>query len=348
MKKVFTMVVALSVFLCSGCTVIKRRTEIPQIWTGGHYPFQLVDADPDEYDETFSKITGLNIFCGDITGSSLDDLRPLAELLCENNIKVSIEVGGLYNHVWADECGERSAEIDLATLNKWRDAGGTVDRLFMDEAIGRVTSVYGSGWGSADYPYLTYEEAGNEMADYISAVRAIYPDIEIYLGTNFPNWGWKGEIDFYGRGEDGMFRGDYYIALTDFLDTVDARGEKIDGVEVDNPYEYYTGKGSADDEIDWAARLADLENVVKSRGLKFNIIINSEGGNTSPLLFYFYTMEYIKMYLGNGGAPDTITVESWYTYPDKTLPESERNTLFRTACDVYDFTENFYYEKTGG
>lgn len=143
-----------------------------------------------------------------------------------------------------------------------------------------------------------------------------------------------------------MFRGDYYIALTDFLDTVDARGEKIDGVEVDNPYEYYTGKGSADDEIDWAARLADLENVVKSRGLKFNIIINSEGGNTSPLLFYFYTMEYIKMYLGNGGAPDTITVESWYTYPDKTLPESERNTLFRTACDVYDFTENFYYEKT--
>ena len=53
MKKVFTMVVALSVFLCSGCTVIKRRTEVPQIWTGGHYPFQLVDADPDEYDETF-------------------------------------------------------------------------------------------------------------------------------------------------------------------------------------------------------------------------------------------------------------------------------------------------------
>ena len=118
------------------------------------------------------------------------------------------------------------------------------------------------------------------------------------------------------------YRGDYYIALTQFLDTVATRGEKIDGVEVDHPYSYYIGENSVDPEIDWTVRVADLEATVKERGLKFNMIINSEGGLKSSAHFYGETIEYIKLYLKNGGNPDTVTVESWYPYPDSTVPES--------------------------
>jgi hypothetical protein len=83
-------------------------------------------------------------------------------------------------------------------------------------------------------------------------------------------------------------------------------------------------------------RLVNLEAQVRAAGLPFALIYNSaEGGTTSNAQFHDDTVAFVEAYQAAGGDPEIRHVESWYTYPDTMLPETEDYTLTNTARDSF-------------
>ena len=62
--------------------------------------------------------------------------------------------------------------------------------------------------------------------------RARFPKIQFFALTNFPNWGWKGEMSYWGG---GMFYGDYFEALKGIISQDQSRGHPDPGRDRGQP-----------------------------------------------------------------------------------------------------------------
>jgi hypothetical protein len=72
--------------------------------------------------------------------------------------------------------------------------------------------------------------------------------------------------------------------------------------------------------------------MVRSAGLKFELIVNSEyGGATSNEEFANRSLQYLDLYHAKGGRPDGYVLEGWYRYPDQLSPDTDPHTLSNTA-----------------
>jgi hypothetical protein len=112
------------------------------------------------------------------------------------------------------------------------------------------------------------------------------------------------------------------------LDKLRAAGIQLDGVTVDNPYEYLVGEhfsvNLADPKsVNWLARVRSYEDFAREQGLTFNLIVNSErGGNESDERFFLETLRMVDTYQHAGGRPTRWFVQSWYPFPQQMLPET--------------------------
>ncbi len=70
--------------------------------------------------------------------NSIEKLSCLAKMCKKNNLKVAIECGGTFNPPWGDQAGENSAKAELDIIDKWCEAGGTVDFLDFDGPVRRL------------------------------------------------------------------------------------------------------------------------------------------------------------------------------------------------------------------
>ncbi|MCL5270908.1 MAG: hypothetical protein M1457_10265 [bacterium] len=275
----------------------------------------------------------------DRVGSRYSDgeLRAIADMCRRNRIRIAIECGGPLGVTAPDATeGETSARIELKKIARLARAGATPDYLNLDHPIRRINEAAERN-GTA----FSLDQAVAELVDYMKAVRAVYPQIQFYLLSNFPNWGWKGERSYTGQTGKPMGWGDYYPVVTKAIDAANAAGIPLAGVTVDFPYDYATGlvrhPGFANDpqRTDWIARIRELENLVHGRGLKFTLIVNSQrGGARDPKLYSEDTLAYIDLYRAAGGKPDVWLVESWYRYPRRVVPETEPYTMTNLVWEV--------------
>lgn len=83
-------------------------------------------------------LTCLKLYIGMMKTAERSELEKLVALVRTNNLKVIVEVGGTLNYDWQDQAGEKSAEVELAKLKRWYDAGGTVDYLDLDDPVYRL------------------------------------------------------------------------------------------------------------------------------------------------------------------------------------------------------------------
>ena len=342
MRKLLLFILTVILVLTfTSCTVRKESNlsnDVPLFRMGPASSFEILSYDEEDIKNTLLNIDEYNIFVGNLSNADDGQIKELIELLIKYDVKTVVECGGTLNHEWGERCGETSAEIELTTFRRWVSMGGKIDCLFLDEPIGRVTTPLGAGWGSPDVEYLTYEQQGNELGDYIEAVRAELGDVEIYIGANFPHWGWKGIRAYLGGDSNPLNRGDYYTALSTALDCLEKRDIKVTGVQIDNPHEYSGHKG----DISYSEVIRDVEDTVHNLGLKFNMIVNSEGGMKSPQHFARSSLLYLEEYLNGGAKPDVLTLESWYSYPDKAGPETEPYTMCNTMLRFMELAKSFY------
>ena len=127
-----------------------------------------------------------------------------------------------------------------------------------------------------------------------------------------------------------------------------ARGLSLNGVTVDFPHQY-TNAGGSYTQAQRFARLFDLEDEAKKRGLKLQFVFNDDStasmANTTvgAQTYHNKTLEYIKEYETrntNGGKgyrknPDVYIIQSWFPYnPPKMLPETEPYTMTYLVAEV--------------
>lgn len=246
--------------------------------------------------------------------------------------------------------GTLTARTEMAKLANLIATYGAPDYLVLDGPLRRLVHP-GADTGRGPYHgeqqgLSDFAAAAVEVAAYMRTWRAEHPHVQFVILTNFPNWGWKGDVAYWASGPDGMYWGDYHVALTTLLDHLESEGLRPNAVRADNPYEYSRGSMPIPqphypppmrdpDQTDWLARLLDLERYVTARGYPFDLIVNSQqGGHTSGAAFEAHTLEYIRWYRQAGGRPGRFVVQTWYRYPEQLAPENQPGTLTHTLKQV--------------
>jgi hypothetical protein len=319
------LLVAVATSACTSPDVSPVRAEV---WLCP-FPPELVDS-PGEWKFVANRVSGVQLYVDWINKTPAETLARAAKFVRERNIQVSVECGGTVNADWQDQAGERAAAVELAKIAKWTKAGGVVDYLNLD---GPVCRLLGHGGWNRGAPFTSIERCADELMDYMSAVKRAHPKIRFFLLTNFPNWGYRGDVSYHARGPARQDNGDYDEVLRIVLRKAKQAGHEFTGITVDNPYEYTIGELKSarlaePSKVDWLARIRSLEDFARSRGLEFGLIINSEkGGKTSDRAFFERTLKMLDMYIEAGGKPTRYFVQSWYRFPERYLPEDAPHSM---------------------
>jgi hypothetical protein len=315
--------ITLSILFCS-----RLQAETPEVWMGHIGVEQLVE-DPANWSFVCKNIDGIQVFIDWIPKCPPDTLKKLVAILNENSIQLMVECGGTLEYAPLDETnGEKSAEIELAKIEPLIQAGRVPDFLNLDHPVVRLLEP-----GEGKQPFPSVEAAVKEYGDYLKAIHTAQPGIQFFELTNFPNWGWRGNIGYHGIGKDRMGHGDYAKVLPLIIEGSRQLSIPIRGVTADNPYDYTIGRRPSatlenPTEINWMGRVLDLENRVEADGLEFNLIINSEEpGFSSAEEYSKQTLQFLDEYQAAGGSPKRFLVESWYDEPKKVVPETEPYTM---------------------
>ncbi|WP_436714503.1 hypothetical protein U8335_15635 [Roseiconus lacunae] len=245
--------------------------------------------------------------------------------------------------------GELTARVEMKKLQNLIDAAGGIDLIALDGPIRRLlypgadngrTTPKGEAVGLKDT-----SQAVEEIIRYMQVWQESHPQIRFVVLTNFPNWGWRGDIAYWASGPEGAYWGDYKPAVELLIQRCQQAGVRLEGLRVDHPYEFTTGEFELagtkwptpirdPKTVDWMARIRELEQITRKAGLRFELIVNSEyGGATSNEAFAKRSLEYLHRYHEHGGRPDRYVLEGWYQYPNRVAPDTEMHTLSHTALE---------------
>jgi len=302
----------------------------PEIWLCmRNRVFDLLDPDA-EWPFVKEHISGIQFYIDMVNKAPSEKLKQFVQLIQKQKYQVAIECGGTLDFAPMNSTnGERSAAIELAKIDKFYAAGGKVDFLNIDGPIRRLMHPKSKRRGSFD----SVEKAADELVDYLRIVRRAHPELHFFLLTNFPNWGYRGDVSYHARGPARQDYGDYDTVVKVVLTKLEAANIPLTGVTVDNPYEYLVGshmsvKLEDPTSVDWIARVRRYEDFARSAGLKFNLIANSEaGGRESDESFYNNTLRMVDTYIKAGGRPDRWFIQSWYEHPVQVVPESAKFSM---------------------
>lgn len=294
---------------------------------------------------TFVKkhLSGIKLYVDQINQASPDLLAAIVRLVNENDFQVAVELGGCLDFSPMDEtAGTWSARHELAKMTKFYDAGGRVDFLDVDGPIRRLLH---PEHRQDDKRFESIDKAAEQLVEALKIHQKAHPEIRFWLLTNFPNWGWRGEVSYHARGPKRQDYGDYDEVLRIVFEKLQASGLVLEGVTVDNPYDYLSGRYHSVNlkdptAIDWLGRVREYEEFARQQNLSFNLIVNSErGGNRSDELFYQDTLQMVDDYLNAGGRPTRWVVQSWYPYPKQMTTETSPYSMTALVKAVIEKTQ---------
>jgi hypothetical protein len=242
-------------------------------------------------------------------------------------IQLALEVGGLRSFLVANLApghpelvGELTAEDELQKMALITTRGGTITYLHMDSPIGYTLASAGDEICAFEPP-----QAASELADYMEAVRQIYPDMRFVLIEPVPWYRVGGHPAFPGQD-----RGDLIDILQIAVDTLAAHGLRLEAFHADNPFGYTDWRRRG---YDGLGKLVQLQNWVQARGIRFGLISNDDLDHpidypeNSDSLFFSNTLRSYDQFVAAGGNPDNLPVMSWYPYPQQALPEEQPYTF---------------------
>jgi len=342
----------------------------PELWLG-HYNPERLGTLGLEWNRASEVTDGVEFYVNMIAYKvPKKDLATFCNDLREKDIEVGVN-GGYFDWVsLPDEFGNQSpdtpiqervrmdmkagvgvetAQVEMKKLKNLIDAAGGIDLITLDGPIRRLlypgadtgrTTVEGDAQG-----FAKQSEAVEEIIEYMRTWRKSHPNVRFVILTNFPNWGWRGDVAYWASGPQGMYWGDYKPAIESLIRRCQEAGVPLDGIRVDNPYEFATGQFELRNTkwpepikdpktVDWLPRILELEKITRTAGLKFDLIVNSEyGGATSNQAFAERSLEYLDLYHRKGGRPDRYILEGWFQYPDQLGPDTQPFTLSHTVTE---------------
>jgi hypothetical protein len=276
-------------------------------------------------------LSGIKLYVDQINGATPEQLANLVRLVHAQNYQVAVELGGCLDFAPMDDtAGRWSARHELAKLDKFYAAGGTVDFLDLDGPIRRLLHPEKRRDGRR---FDSVEQAADQLVEALRVHRRAHRATRYWLLTNFPNWGWRGEASYHARGPQRQDYGDYHAVVRVVLRKLAAAGIPLEGVTVDNPYDYLIGEHFSvklpdPKAINWLARVRDYEDFARGQDLSFNLIVNSQrGGHESDERFFRETIAMTDLYRQAGGQPTRWFVQSWYPFPKQMVPETAPHSM---------------------
>ncbi|NLI00554.1 MAG: hypothetical protein GX446_13800 [Chthonomonadales bacterium] len=276
-------------------------------------------------------LAGIKLYIGTMHKPVPGQLEKLVQMVKQDRLKVAVELGCCLDFGPMDDTnGEWSARSELAALDRWYAVGGRVDYLDLDGPVRRLMHPDNRTDGKR---FDSMEAAAGEVVDSVRIFHAAHPEMKYWHLTNFPNWGYKGDVSYHARGPARQDYGDYDDAHRIVLQKVRAAGLPLTGVTLDNPYDYLIGEHFSVNlkpatTVDWLKRVRAYEDRSRAEGLEVNLIVNSErGGQKSDALFAEETLKMVDTYLKAGGRPNRWIVQSWYPHPERIVPETDPTTL---------------------
>jgi len=274
-----------------------------------------------------------------------EELKQLATFTREAGLKCAFEIGALR---WTPKCygagsGTSYAKEEIEVLQRWVDAGGTVDFLSTDHAVMWNVGLCLQGAKPME-PYVEdpdWRDVMDEVVDSLAMIHEAFPDAKI---------GMIESLGYFSVGENYtttdpqcIYPIDFEEFLVTFRHKLNERGVKLDHVHLDFSYQDCRYDGRAKKQLDFGRILA-AERIVKSLDLNCGMIINAfddqsysgtnfqqekeKAQNTAErsVSAVDNTLEYFDGYVAAGGAPDIWILQRWQPYPDVTGPETVRNT----------------------
>lgn len=332
---------------------IQQRSELtvqsaqPEVWLcAGDRIADLLRPEA-EWSFVRQHLSGIKLYVGQLSRNRRasseavpDRLRQLVRLVNAHRLQVAVELGGCLDFSPMDDtAGEWSARHELASLENFYAAGGRVDYLDLDGPIRRLLHPEKRRDGKR---FDSIEQAADELVDALRIHRAAHPETKYWLLTNFPNWGWRGDVSYHARGPQRQDYGDYDQVVRIVLEKLRAAEIPLDGVTVDNPYEYLVGDRRSVNlpdpkSVDWLGRVRSYEEFAREQGLTFNLIVNSElGGHESDERFFRDTLQMVDVYRRAGGRPTRWFVQSWYPHPKQMEPETAPHSMTALVRSVIE------------
>jgi len=277
---------------------------------------------------------------------------PFVAFTTQHGIAIASEFGGF--GLGGKKGIPDAAELAIRVHKPIFDAGGKLASMHLDGPVCRMLK------GRHKHPNaLTLEQIAARLADFWVCVHKAYPDTEIGLITNFPNWDYRDDMPGYighNTDESGVT---YHEAVTAVHEAVSGAGDRIAFVEVDCPFNYYRQRRTrnGDAAVDNKAKFLALQKWCRQRKIKFHVIVNCEVGHpkgaeldaaqhaAADKAFHDGTLEYIRRLRADGIFPDVFLIQSWYIAPAEHLPESRQHTVTNTAREAIALIEKLYPRK---
>jgi hypothetical protein len=290
----------------------------PAVWMGppsyeNGKCFRELFEHPDAWQETRSAIDVLMYADHQLDRQFTDDeLRAWFSQLQQWRLEFALEVGAVKQ--WG-VTGEKTFEVQRPKWDRFRDLGGEIHAIAMDEPLLCCRK-------HIDKPD---DYALEETADFIARVRRQYPDMLI------------GDIETYPS-----------IPLEDHFWWLDALQKRLAEMQV-RGLDFYRL------DVNWAEfvvfnrggwrEVRKLEQHCRQRKMPFSLIYWASGypglarkGLADDSTWYVSIMQQGYNYAMVQGAPDQFVIESWLEGPSRSTPETEPWTFTRS---VLDFTRKF-------
>lgn len=304
-------------------------------------------TDLDNWPTVYANTVVLKQFIESLDGNKYSDeaLQQLAAFAREAGLKCAFEIGALRwsPKLYGAGSGKLYAAEEIKALQRWVDAGGTVDYLSTDHAVMWNVGLCLQG-AKPMAPYVAnpdWRKVMDEVVDSLVMIHAAFPDAKIGMIESL------GYFSVGGQYTTTDPRSIYPIDMQAFIATAQeklgARGVALDHMHLDFSYQDCRYDGREENRLDFG-RIMAAEQIVKSLDIDSGMIINAfddesyRGGNATlekqkaqnpaerSASAVDNTLEYFDGYVAAGGNPDTWILQRWQPYPDVTGPETVRNT----------------------
>jgi len=329
-RSILTAIVALQLTACGGgggsspgpsATAVPTASSAAQIWfqpkpdnaggtgllAGGSTDFTSLFSGTASWPTTAAHTAVFGLYAGWVADIDTPTLTAVVNFLTAQHIPIELEAPALQATATCGDnvegyvpYGQSLATFTNGYLQRLQSLGADVRYVKVDEPY-FFGSIALSSPNSCAWPVA---QVAQDVAQYVKLVHATYPNVEV--GDVEP-------VITTGYGTDPV------TALTGW--------HAAFATAMGSPFPFYIADMDFGNPT-WATLAVQMQTAMRARGEKFGIIFIGDPTDTSDAMWSAKTIARAQAFTStSGSAPDFVFFQSWDTYPEYCLPETDPTTF---------------------
>lgn len=312
--------IQLPAMLAIACLIMGQPARAVELWyednnlgKANGMPADFVEKfDRQEEFKDATKVIRVYMVRSMVLAKMSDDFlaNKLLPYLRKNDIKLAVDAVGA---TWGQhEARQRVASGEIDLLKRLRRLGIDVTYISLQSVLSKPLMV---GGGRAEY---SMAQRVADVVAYAKLARTVFPSAAIGIIDALPSHG-KPYREPYRQLKDALAKASIGLSY----------------LHLDIPFELvFTGQHG----LTWQA-VREVERFVEEGlGVRFGLIAtSSQGGVESSRAFHEGVMAALECYWRANGTPDDFVIASWFTFPQRTIPEYSSGDEFPAMRTVLEF-----------